>query len=398
MKPRDRRRFAENREVIRAMRPPRQMAASEDFRERVMRAIQEEETRTAGLLRWRNWPRWAMVGAAAALLLLLIPMLPWSHDGQPSPAKLLAQSVQAMNGVRTVHMTGRMRTIAGDNFELIGKDYDFVPLEIWREYSKPPRWRVEKPGRVVVMDGHSSLLYISKINTAWRGTPGAGFIEWMRPLLDPQSLLEEEQAAAREGGTVMETQGVRTLTVRRKAQGDFTNAWARNKSIQESDNTCIYRFDSASRRLEGVQVNITVDGREVTVLELTGFRYNETFPDSLFAVQLPADVTWEGEALKPQTVRFNGPQDVARFFFQAMADEDWDRFLEVYSGTRVREDLKRAYGGIQILSIGEPFRSGIVPGYFVPYEIKFRGGEVKKFNLHARNDGREQRWRVDGGY
>ena len=163
---------------------------------------------------------------AAAALLVVLPLLPVKSTG----VALLAQSVQAMANVHTVHITGRIRTLPNDNFELIGTQYDFVPIEIWREYSTPPRWRVEKPGRVVVMDGQSSVLYFKSTNEALKGTPHAGFFEWLRPLLDPQSILQNELAAARRGEARAAVSGS-TVAMHRQARGNFANDWARNKSI-----------------------------------------------------------------------------------------------------------------------------------------------------------------------
>ncbi len=393
----------EDDEVVQRIRPATRVAASNSFRERVMKAIVEEEARERSRSSWplKRWPRWALAGCAAALLLLLIPLLPFGKNSVPGAA-LLAQSIEAMSDVKTVHLQGRIRTLPGDNFELIGMDYDFVPIEIWREFSNPPRWRIEKTGRVVVMNGQESLLYISQSNTAAKGAPGAGFAEWLRPMLDPQSILENELTAARQGkaqASVSESNGVITLTMRRSAQGDFVNDWARNKSIPESDHTCVYRFDSASKRLEGVEVTVSSQGRDVAVAEFSSFRYNETFPESLYALQLPPDVDWAtGPNDTPAKVVFTTPREVAAFFFDALAKEDWDALLQVYPRNRVQEGVRRIYGGVKLLSLGEPFQSGLYRGYFVPYRIQLRSGQIKEHNVAVRNDNRAHRWHVDGGF
>ncbi len=393
-----------DQEVLDRIRPTQRIAASNSFRERVMKAIAEDKEReiSGSIWRWRSWPRWVAVGCAAALLLLLLPILPIGKGLPKSPGvALLAQSVQALSNVQTVHITGRIRTVPGDNFETIGAQYDFVPIEIWREYTNPPRWRVEKPGRVVVMDGQSQLLYISTGNSAVKGPPQAGFVEWLRPMLDPQSILENELAAARQGAaqaSFSESNGVTTVALRRQAQGNFVNDWARNKSVPESDHTCIYRFDSASKLLEGVQVVVPVDGADVVVAEFNGIRYNEVFPQSLYTVQLPADVNWVGPPTEPGKVSFSGPKEAAVYFFDALAQENWDSVLQVTGGTRVPPDVKKDYGGLQVISLGEPFKSGLYAGYFVPYQVRMPDGSTKTHKLAVRNDNPAHRWMVDGGY
>ena len=70
------------------------------------------------------------------------------------------QGAEAMPNPSTVHIVAKMRTMAHDNFSLIGADFDFVPVEIWKQFGEKPKWRVEKPGRVAVMDGDSTVMLI----------------------------------------------------------------------------------------------------------------------------------------------------------------------------------------------------------------------------------------------
>jgi hypothetical protein len=92
-----------------------------------------------------------------------------------------------------------------------------------------------------------------------------------------------------------------------------------------------------------------------------------------------------------------GPRETAQAFFEACADEDWDEFLKFWPASAVDQRLKDYLGGIEIISIGEPFKSGRYAGWFVPYEIKFKNGHTKKMNLAVRNDNPAQRYVVDGG-
>jgi hypothetical protein len=58
---------------------------------------------------------------------------------------------------------------------------------------------------------------------------------------------------------------------------------------------------------------------------------------------------------------------------------------------------KEYLGGLQVISLGEPFQAKPYPGWFVPYEIKFKNREVHKHNLAIRNDNPTKRYMVDGG-
>ncbi len=94
-----------------------------------------------------------------------------------------------------------------------------------------------------------------------------------------------------------------------------------------------------------------------------------------------------------------GPKEVAHAFFQACANEDWGEFSKFFVASEVDQRLKNILGGLEIISIGEPFKSGLYPGWFVPYEIRFKHDrETKKMNLAVRNDNPAKRYVVDGGF
>jgi outer membrane lipoprotein-sorting protein len=350
----------------------------------------------------QGWRRWTVAACVATLLFFLIPMLPRHFGERDSATAVLAQSIEAMSNVRTIHITGRMRTLPGDNFELIGADYDFVPLELWRQ-SNPDRWRVEKPGRIVVMDGAAATVYISQTNQYMKAPPQAGFVEWLRPLLNPETILRNELDSARaklSDATVAESGGTITLTVRRRAGGSFTNPWTRYKSIQESNHTCVYRFDAATRRLQSLQVVIHMGAQDVTVLELSDIRYNQPLSDTLFSLQAPQGATRivTAEAMPAPASSLNGPKDAAQYFFHALTQEDWNAVLGVYPSNTVPEEIKRQYGHLSVLSLGAPFKSGLYRGYFVPYRVRLSDGSEKSNNLAVRNDNPQKRWMVDGGF
>ena len=400
--------FEEQQRVFGMVRQTTRVAASHQFGAKTMNAIRSAAalgtTTTGSFWNIRGWRRWTVAACAAALLFFLLPFVPLHFGGGNStPAfSVLAQSIEAMSDVQTIHMTGRMRTVPGDNFELIGTDYGFVPLEIWRQYN-PSRWQVEKTGRTVVMDGQSAVMYIAKLNAYMKASPQAGFVEWLRPLLNPESILQDELDSAKQTPSqakVTEADGTITLTVQRKAKGSFTNSWARNKSIDESDHTCIYKFDSATKRLQSLQVAIHTDGQDVTVLELNDIRYNEPLPVDIFALQLPTGAEQMPAVDEmPPAAPIPGPKDVAQYFFDALAREDMDQVRDVFPVNPVVMMLmKEHFGGLSVLSIGEPFQSGTYPGYFVPYQVRLRDGSEKSYRLAVRNDNPQKRWTIDGGF
>ncbi len=326
-----------------------------------------------------------------------------------SAVEVLSKAREAMGKLKSVYIKLQIRTLPRDNFELIGLDYDFVANEIWKEFDGTiqGKWRIEKPGRVVTMDGQSSLLLI-RPNFAVKGGVNTGFVGWLRPLLNVDQLLDSEIKLAQEQGSELvltrekgaDGRDKLVIVVEASAQGDFTNDWLKNKSIPASDNCRIYTFDAKTKLLEGLEVYIHAQEKDVLVLKTTDIVYNVDIEPDLFALELPEDVIWDkpvevlADNLKYQQMT---PHEAAQAFFQACANEDWDEFLKFSPRSAVSQGTKDFLGGLEIISLGEPFKSGQYPGWFVPYEIKVKSGQVRKHNLAIRNDNPAKRYVVDGG-
>jgi RNA polymerase sigma factor (sigma-70 family) len=98
----------------------------------------------------------------------------------------------------------------------------------------------------------------------------------------------------------------------------------------------------------------------------------------------------------------SGAEQLARSFFEALGKGDWNTVAELCPpGTPFAEIFKDSFKdqltGLTVLSLGKPFTSPGYAGAYVPYEIRFKNGEVKKFNLAVRRDNPERRWYWDGG-
>jgi len=390
--------------AVAEIRPTGRVSASADFKERTMSKLADElNAAPVARRRVRNTPLLRLLATAAAILAVVsaLPFLGRLGTNRGEVA-LLAQSIESLNQVRSVHIVARMRTPRGDNFEAIGPGYDFQPVEMWKEFGETPRWRVENPGRVAVMDGEKSILFI-KPDRAVRGGRNPGFIEWLRPLLDPERVLSAELTVAQKGDSraaIQHDGALVTLTSSRNAPGEFVNDWVHNRMVSESDHTRVYQFDAATSRLTGLQVILHDGGKDVVVFETTGIAYNEPLAPELFTVALPDGVIW---GVRPEQMLTNRPlpataRDAAEAFLEGCAQRDWDRVLTVYPAAAVSESIKQDGGGLRVISIGEPFQSGIYSGWFVPYEVTLANGRDKKWNLAVRNDNSLHRWVFDGGF
>ena len=79
-----------------------------------------------------------------------------------SAQEILAQATKAIANLHSIHINARMRTLPRDNFAYISLELDFVPIEMWKRTNDTGlvQWRTDKPGRLILMDGESTVLFI----------------------------------------------------------------------------------------------------------------------------------------------------------------------------------------------------------------------------------------------
>ena len=97
------------------------------------------------------------------------------------------------------------------------------------------------------------------------------------------------------------------------------------------------------------------------------------------------------------------PEQAAKTFLEACGREDWGEVAKFWPPGESLNSFTN-YGGLEIVSLGKPFRGKVIEwgnkqyaGVYVPYEIRLRGGSIKKWQLAIRCDDPDKRWRFDGG-
>jgi outer membrane lipoprotein-sorting protein len=359
-----------------------------------------------------GWKRVTAIAAVLAVLFILFPLLNRTglfQNKATAANALLGKSISALEAVRSVYMEFKVRTLADENFEYIDMTAGFVSHKLWKVNGNPARWRIEKPGRTVVMDGKKQYLYVREpMRSAIVGDPDWGLVDCMKILFYPGKILQtEKDLTARHEATYQITEKGTdvVLTVKAKAMGDFRNTYALNKSIPESNNRRVYIFDKVTNRLKSLDVTIEAGNKETEILQLTTIRYNEPIADSTFAILLPADVKWIplDKILSDEHTGIPGisSEEAARRLFKAWNKEEWktvEQLMPGFMNSPDAEQAKKEFGGLMIVSIGKSFKSGQYPGEFVPYEVRLKSGISRKMNLALRCDNRGKRWWVDGGF
>ena len=393
--------------LVNAGRTSTKVSIVEDTMRRIQATppnIQKAITMTSLL---SGWP--FRLSAVACTALVLATALLLNPGTQARAAGVLAKGAQAAARLSSIHLQCRVRTRPDDNFPSIAPDQDFSSVEVWKQFGSETKWRVEKPGRVAVMDGQSAVLHLKNGNIAAKDRPAMNAFDtdWLQSLANLSETIEHEIHNARtlgwKLGLVKEraadgrTKAVVTILAKTSVPGDD---YLKNKTIDLSDTRRVYRFDAQTGMLEGAQIYLVRTSGEVLIFEITQVECNQPMDAKLFQIELPENVVWRQELpLQPGDEKYiaMNPEQIARIFFEACSCEDWTEAGKL-DGMPLSEGAKQAYGGLKIRSIGQAFTSKASPHRFVPYEVQLRNGDVKKWNLALRRNEKTAMWCVDGGF
>ena len=399
-------------ETISLLKPRVQVSANPDMKNAIINQLKEKN-------KMKNNKRSISVNlkraiSIAAMIVIVLAIIPLSTNtnmfisSARAAEKVFENSLDALSEINSLFIKFKVRTIEHDNFELIDVNADFVEHTIIKDFSKPEKWKIEKTKRIVSCDGINQYLYVKDLEYALKESLDVNFVSWMKRLLNPQELLEQELENAKNCKTcsynVDRNEGVTTLTIQASAQGDFKNSYMKNSSIIESDSKIIYTFSGENNLLKGLQVFVEEGGKEILILEVESIQYDKKFKNSDFEINLPEDVSWMSadKVIKNEKFTNISSEKAARQFLEACSNEKWSEIEDVFDllknlNAERTSQLKEYLGGMQIVSIGEPFKSGKYPGEFVPYTIKLKDGKIHEHNLSLRNDNKNKVWIIDGG-
>jgi len=178
--------------------------------------------------------------------------------------------------------------------------------------------------------------------------------------------------------------------------------------------------DTVMRLWVGVETNlpvrIEIEGQKMEGGEMRpqknvmeNFQWDVELDESVFEPNIPEDyrlideqknaqVEQKPPRLLTDTEKDEQPmvREFVRKLFQACSDEDWDEFSTLWPGTP-NEMQKTMLGGLEIVHIGEPFKTTDSSKWYVPYEIKLEFGRIMKNNLSIRYDEDTQKYIPRGG-
>jgi hypothetical protein len=345
---------------------------------------------------------WTMVkiglstAVVAAMVWAVIALLPGPAGPGVSLAAVLEPVMNATGAVPAVHVVLRVLSREGEDFDFVDLDAP-APLtyEAWIEMpgdGRPGRARISKGDRVYAFDGTETITWHPPRNEASRTKGCALDLEQFWPAAWVRGIRDSSSAVVREH---REERGSGTLVLREPGVGVRGRAPA---FLQEFDRETEITWALGTNRLTGLRRWVLQDGRHL-VSELVSIDYLPAADPAVFALDLPAGVRWVSLAEAPDELAALGPRDVARRFFQAAIHGDQETMVLLGASPHVAEGIA-ALGITEVLSLGEPFRTGAYPGMYVPYVVRVGSGAaaaLRRHNLAVRNDNAQRRWVFDGG-
>jgi outer membrane lipoprotein-sorting protein len=350
------------------------------------------------------------VAAALALAVLLPAFFFLKSTPSASAAQVFYQAAEAMGKLKSFHTRVEKRTLPGDNFVMIDLEHDFVPIDFWRQFTDDEwgKWRLEEPGRVVVMDGTHSTMLI-KPDRIYESVDRSPERYWPESFVELGAVMTREARKATEHPADFSTHHERgedgrdkvVITVEAQAKVPKDDH-LRNKYIEDSDHLKIYRFDAETKLLEELHIYVHTDGQDVLVYRLVQVEYNIDLDPGLFHLEPPENAIYlKPPEILPDNKKYEDmtPKEAATAFFTACANEDWDEVQKFLGQSAVPQRTKDHLGGLTILDIGEPFQSAgyTSKGWLVPYKIRFKSGRIQEHTLGIRKDNPANRFEVDGG-
>jgi hypothetical protein len=96
----------------------------------------------------------------------------------------------------------------------------------------------------------------------------------------------------------------------------------------------------------------------------------------------------------------------ARGFLEAVGNEDWNTVAKYWPSNVPKgksfndiftDQLKSYLGGLEIVSLGTPYKEGPNSWVLVPYAVRFKDGNTQTNSLRLGQD-REGHWHWEGGF
>lgn len=402
-------------QIIQMLTPQVEVKPSADLKDRILQAAAtqqaEQATEKPRRSRLSYWIGAATSMAAVVAIAITITLNTPAYAAR----RYFSKAIIAANDVKSMIMKLKVRTDADEPIDYINPECDFACATIKVIYDEPMLWSIEKEnGRSLLYKGAEDkgdyvYQWINKGNESigWLHNP-TGYVDGdLAILLDPSLLLDAERKAAeyRKGSKyeIIDNGISVNVKVTTMAQGNYAESnYMLNSSLAEANTIREYTFDKASGHLTKLRIDMVISSElQVTVIDSDNITYDAPLSAAELTTQDINNITFSKTSIsadKSSPLVGISAGKAAKIILQAM--NEWDENILNTAMLYYRElmpKLKSIYGGMKVVSIDKPFKSGLYPGRFVRSKVILADGTEKELVIAIRNDNEDKVWLLDGG-
>ena len=186
------------------------------------------------------------------------------------------------------------------------------------------------------------------------------------------------------------------------------------RRLEDSGEESVTRIWVAVETSLPVRIEIKgMEGGRMTKLVMENFDWNAQLDESFFEPNIPDDYTQVEDPRTAQAREIRPLTDEERaalpeikqtvtLFLQACSDRNWDEILKYAPGmaklsTEQREVVDTYCSGLELMEMGEPFKTAESDTWLVPCQIKWKGGGTGNKEIRVRHDETLGKFVISGG-
>lgn len=373
------------------LKPRRDIKASEEFRHKIETMI---ASKTGSRL--RNGYVWAAASLGIAATILMFVIFP----NKVSATDVLKNAIESFSNVKHIEMKAEIRTYSHEIFGHIDPDAEFIPHDfIIQRKDSSTYWYINKGQRCAENNSKGLYVWLDAYNIGWHYDEKVpDILGYLNILINPEKILESEYKnlsimaysdckITRKGEDII-------FSIHSMPGGNYTNPYALNTSIHESENIRRYTLDAKDCRLKYASVSIIKDSQETEVLRVKDISYDTNIKS---LPSIPDNIAFIDENKQMSGIPGLNAIESASVFLNAFLEWNTDILYRFINPLEAEEIYKSIYDKAKLLDIGYTFKSGsnshIV---FIPYTLRLKDGYIKKGNLAMANY-YYGAWTFDGG-
>lgn len=348
--------------------------------------------------------------AAVVVAFIFMPIV-LGNIKQAKATDFIEQSISESSDLKSLIIKYLMRNPLTYNPDVIELDSKMNEVTGKIIFNEPIVWKFENKNKWYIYDGERSYWYskvykdcIIRINmdTSDLGRFNAMFLKSSTILEAIKQLAKEKKA-----NIEMQTNGdsikltlkykVRSIDKSRFMMGDIFGWYNNNlKNSFLTDCRQVYVFNKENKLLKSFDISVYYNNKYLTILKSKSIEYNSNI-DKEKIIEIPQNLN--KRFLKSPLVNMTSKQAV-KYILNDLKNDSTSTLINrtLFYGANEGIDYKKLYG-LDILEIGEPYKTENYEGELVPVKIKLKNGEAKSLNIAVsqNKDKNKRNWLLDGG-